>query len=68
MRLQYRIREKSLMPLKTRLRVSDVYSDSDGDLGNESINEESPPPSHKTSKSPAEMHAVRLMVLSVPMS
>ncbi|GFQ87197.1 hypothetical protein TNCT_483921 [Trichonephila clavata] len=38
------------MPLKTGLRVSDVYSDSE----NESINEESPPPSHQASKSPAE--------------
>ncbi|GFQ82464.1 hypothetical protein TNCT_341341 [Trichonephila clavata] len=38
------------MPLKKRLRFSDVYNDSD----NESINEESPPPSHQASKSPAE--------------
>ncbi|GFR22678.1 hypothetical protein TNCT_342661 [Trichonephila clavata] len=35
------------MPLKTRLRVSDVYRDSD----NESVNEESPPTSHLASKS-----------------
>ncbi|GFQ71307.1 hypothetical protein TNCT_671301 [Trichonephila clavata] len=40
------------MPLKTRLRVSDVYNDSDSDSDNESINEESPPPSHQASKSP----------------
>ncbi|GFQ64428.1 hypothetical protein TNCT_407901, partial [Trichonephila clavata] len=38
------------MPLKTRLRVSDIYSDSD----NESINEEFTPTSHQASKSPAE--------------
>ncbi|GFQ76709.1 hypothetical protein TNCT_365041 [Trichonephila clavata] len=42
------------MPLKTRLRVSDVYNDSDSDSDNEFINEESPPLSHQTSKSPAE--------------
>ncbi|GFY63101.1 hypothetical protein TNIN_79521 [Trichonephila inaurata madagascariensis] len=38
------------MPLKTRLRVTDVYSDSD----NESIIEKSLPTSHQASKSPAE--------------
>ncbi|GFQ91090.1 hypothetical protein TNCT_542691 [Trichonephila clavata] len=43
------------MPLKTRLRVSDVYSDSDRDSDNESINVESPPTSHQASKSPAEV-------------
>ncbi|GFR29393.1 hypothetical protein TNCT_592641 [Trichonephila clavata] len=40
------------MPLKTRLRVSGVYNDSNSDSGNESINEESPPTSQQAS--PAE--------------
>ncbi|GFR11463.1 hypothetical protein TNCT_600631 [Trichonephila clavata] len=34
--------------------VSDVYNDSDSDSDNEYVKEESPPPSHQTSKSPAE--------------
>ncbi|GFR12721.1 hypothetical protein TNCT_369581 [Trichonephila clavata] len=45
---------KSFMPLKTRLRVSDVYNDSDSDSDDKSINVESPPLSHQASKSPAE--------------
>ncbi|GFQ77737.1 hypothetical protein TNCT_420221 [Trichonephila clavata] len=45
---------KSFMQLKTRLRVSDIYNDSDSDSDNESIAEESPPQSHQVSKSPAE--------------
>ncbi|GFQ81330.1 hypothetical protein TNCT_516341 [Trichonephila clavata] len=47
---------KSFLPLKTRLHVSDVYNDSDSDPDNESINEESPPPSYQASKSPAEAY------------
>ncbi|GFR32471.1 hypothetical protein TNCT_243271 [Trichonephila clavata] len=43
---------KFFIPLKTRLCISDVYSDSD----NKSINEESPLMSHQASKSPAESH------------
>ncbi|GFR33038.1 hypothetical protein TNCT_688681 [Trichonephila clavata] len=42
------------MPLKTILHVSDVYNDSHSDSDNESINEESPLPSHLASKSPAD--------------
>ncbi|KAJ8720597.1 hypothetical protein PYW08_006062 [Mythimna loreyi] len=41
---------KSFVPPKTRLRVSDVYSDSD----NDSINDESRSTFHQTSKLPAE--------------
>ncbi|GFQ74905.1 hypothetical protein TNCT_654431 [Trichonephila clavata] len=45
-------RSKSFTPLKTRLRVSGVFNDSDSDSDNESINEESPPSSLKiTSRS-----------------
>ncbi|GFQ85053.1 hypothetical protein TNCT_217721 [Trichonephila clavata] len=61
---------KSFMPIKKRLRVSDVYNYSDSDSDNESMNEESPPKFHQASKSPAEAcrKTVRLMVLSVPLS
>ncbi|GFR19378.1 hypothetical protein TNCT_209001 [Trichonephila clavata] len=45
---------KFFMPVNSRLRVSDVYNDSDSDSDNESITEESSPPSHQASKSPAE--------------
>ncbi|GFQ97919.1 hypothetical protein TNCT_558411 [Trichonephila clavata] len=55
------------MPLKTRLRVSDVYSDSDRDSDNESINEE-PPPRLLKPQNHQQKHAVRLMALSVPLS
>ncbi|GFQ79164.1 hypothetical protein TNCT_569731 [Trichonephila clavata] len=44
------------MPLKTRLRASDVYNDSDSDSDNESINEETSPTSHKASKLLAEAY------------
>lgn len=37
------------MPFKTRLRVSDVYSDSDTDSDNKSMNDETPPTSPHTS-------------------
>lgn len=41
---------KSLLPLKKRLRVSDVYSDLDTDSDNEFINDETPSTSLQASK------------------
>lgn len=41
---------KSVLPLKKRLRVSDVYSDSDTDSDNEFINDETPSTSFQGSK------------------
>ncbi|GFQ72193.1 hypothetical protein TNCT_227901 [Trichonephila clavata] len=50
--LQYRI--SSFVPLEMKFHVSGVYSNSDSDLDNESINEECPTTFHQASKSPAE--------------
>ena len=47
--LQFLMKTNLCMPLKKRLRVSYVYSDSDTDSDNEYINVETPSMSHQAS-------------------